>query len=69
MDSFYCLDCSEKSYVRQVMADAEGTYFVCEHCGAAHTIRKIDTPRNQPSEFEVLGLKQPSRSGEPIAQP
>jgi hypothetical protein len=57
MDSFLCHRCSRQSYVRSVLCADNRTYFKCEHCGAEHEVRVIDTPRDQPTEFEIVGVR------------
>ena len=62
MDSFVCLGCSQRAYVRSILCVDDKTYFKCEHCGAQHEVRVAQVPRGEPTRFEVLGVCAPHRS-------
>jgi transcription elongation factor Elf1 len=57
MGTFECLNCSATSHVRHVKADTGGIYFFCERCGAEHRVRQVETPRDEPSRFEVVEVR------------
>ena len=57
MNSFLCRACSRHSFVRKVLCAEDRMYFICEHCDAQHEVHVFQTPRDQPTRFDVVGLR------------